>query len=60
MVEGFFISNKTYHPIRIQTEEGCEYCRGNSTVWVWGQEIVKVWETEKEMDWPTWMLNPQT
>ena len=47
IIKGFFVTNKTYHPIRIQTLDGCEYCKGNSSVWIWSEEIVKFWEAER-------------
>lgn len=41
---------------RIQTVDGCVSCKANDDIWVWSDEILKVWASEKITDWPKWSL----
>lgn len=55
-VHGFYVKNNGKESIRMQTDDGCIYCKAGECVFVWADEIVRVWEAERSIDWPKWRL----
>lgn len=56
IIDGYFIKNNSKDNIRIQTDDGCCYCRNGDGLFVWAKEIKRVWEAERSIDWPKWRL----
>ena len=56
-VTGFFIKNDTNSYIRIETDDGCTYCRNLESVWVWSKQIKRIWFSERFYDYPKWSLH---
>ena len=44
MLSGYFVFNPTKTLLRIQTENGTQLVKSNDYLWVWDQQIIKVWE----------------
>ena len=44
-VHGFFVKNLGKEIVRIQTNDGCAFCKGGESIFIWADEIVKIWES---------------
>ena len=42
--------------MRIRTSDGTVMMRSNENLWVWTDEILDIWISEKSMSWPKWSL----
>lgn len=38
------------------TDDGCAYCKGNENLFVWADKIDRIWDCEKNFDWPKWSM----
>lgn len=56
--KGFFVRNIGKESVRIQTTEGCSYCRYGDCQFVWAERIIKIFEVERGIDWPKKSLYP--
>jgi hypothetical protein len=55
-VKGYFITNNTKSPIRLQTEDGSYLVRSLDSAWVWSSHVMKIWVPERFSEWPEWSL----
>lgn len=59
-VSGFFVKNTKREGVRIQTDDGCAFCKGNDSCWVWADSILRVFPSDKSIDWPKWTMYPKS
>ena len=42
--------------LRVQTDDGTCQVKAGQSIWIWAEQIVKVWEAEKSVEWPKWSM----
>lgn len=55
-VHGYYVKNSGREGVRIFTDDGCAYCKGNENLFVWANKIDRIWDCEKNFDWPKWSM----
>jgi hypothetical protein len=50
------VQNISKENMRVHWEFGCALLGRNDTTWIWSSNYIKLFKTDKEIEWPRWSL----